>query len=168
MWTKERSVLHVDDDPQTQQALRESLSSVDYQLVTQRDPFDTLNRIAQDQYRVVLLDIDMSGVDGLDLLRQIKSFDGGIQVLVLTEVVSHRTLLQIQRYGATACFFKPLVNVAPLADALDEAFRGLDRWSATFADLKNRRMANAPAFHSAALTADNAAENESRMSGAPL
>lgn len=135
----ERAVLHVDDDPQLTRMVAENLKEYGYQLTSLNDPADALKELMRNQWRVVLLDIDMPGLNGMDLLREIKAYDGGIQVIMLTGVVTLSTVLKSFRWGAEACLFKPITDVRPLRDALEDTFRKIDRWWATLEDLTQRR-----------------------------
>jgi len=135
----QKAVLYIDDDPQLTRLVAARLRSQGYQVTPLNDPRMALRELMQNQWRVVLLDIDMPGVNGLDLLREIKSYDGGIQVVMLTGVVSMNTLLQSFRLGAEACLFKPLTNDQPLLDALEDIFRKIERWWDALEELSQRR-----------------------------
>ncbi len=135
----ERAVLHIDDDPQVTRLVAARLRRHGYEVTSLTDPRGALRELMQNQWRVVLLDIDMPGVNGLDLLREIKAYDGGVQVIMLTGVVSMNTLLQSFRLGAEACLFKPLTDDRPLLDALADTFRKIDRWWETLEELSRRR-----------------------------
>ena len=138
-----RTILHVDDDPQITRIVATHLNAHGYQVTQLHDPYDALDVIMRSQYRVVLLDIDMPGLDGLELLRKIKAFDGGIQAIMLTGVVSMSTVLQSLRFGAEACFFKPLIDYQPLLNALGSTFAKIDRWWITLEELSLRRREGA-------------------------
>ena len=47
----------------------------------------------------MLLDIDMPNINGLELLEEIKQFDGGIQVIMLTGVVTTTNVLRFSTEG---------------------------------------------------------------------
>jgi len=70
---------------------------------------------------------------------EIKAYDGGIQVLMLTGVTSMNSLLQSFRFGAEACLFKPLNDYQPLCNALEDTFRKIDRWWDALEELSQRR-----------------------------
>ncbi len=135
----EKAILHIDDDPQVTRFVGARLKAHGYRVTSLNDPRIALRELMQNQWRVVLLDIDMPGVNGLDLLREIKAYDGGIQVLMLTGVTSMNSLLQSFRFGAEACLFKPLNDYQPLFDALDDTFRKIDRWWDALEELSQRR-----------------------------
>lgn len=134
-----RAVLHIDDDPQVTRMVAKRLSEHGYEVTSLNDPHKAMKELMQNQWRVVLLDIDMPGVNGLNLLREIKAYDGGIQVIMLTGVVTLSTLLQSFRWGAEACFFKPLGDIRPLLGSLDDTFRKINRWWAALEELSQRR-----------------------------
>ncbi|MDZ7617418.1 MAG: response regulator [Patescibacteria group bacterium] len=135
----DKAVLHIDDDPQVTRIVGARLKSHGYQVTSINDARMALRELMQNQWRVVLLDIDMPGVNGLDLLREIKAYDGGIQVIMLTGVTSMSALLQSFRFGAEACLFKPLHDYQPLFDVLEDTFRKIDRWWDALEELSQRR-----------------------------
>jgi DNA-binding NtrC family response regulator len=92
--------------------------------MSMNDPADALGELVRGIRRVVLLDIEMPGTNGLELLRQIKEHDDGIQVIMLSGKMG--SVLQSVDDGAEVCFFKPLDNIELMLDALDEAFQKLD------------------------------------------
>lgn len=135
----QKAILHIDDDPQVTRVVAARLHTHGYEVISLNDSRGALRELMQNQWRVVLLDIDMPGVNGLDLLREIKAYDGGIQVIMLTGVVSMNTLLQSFRFGAEACLFKPLADERPLLEVLKDTFRKIDRWWDTLEELSQRR-----------------------------
>jgi CheY-like chemotaxis protein len=134
-----RRILHVDDDPQSTQLVSSLLEPYGYQVTAINDPREVIQRIPKIRERVMLLDIDMPRINGLDLLKEIKAYDGGILVIMLSGIVTQTTVFQSLRLGAEACFFKPLTDVTPLAEAVTDCFRKLDRWWNTLDELVQRR-----------------------------
>lgn len=136
-----RLILHIDDDPQFTRALAARLAIFGIEARPLNDPHYALEELALGQYRVVLLDLDMPHLDGLEVLRQIKTYDGGFQVVVLTDLVPLTTLLQGLRLGAEATLFKPVRDVEPLVSVIDDVFRKLDRWRDALEELTRRKQA---------------------------
>jgi len=134
-----RSILHIDDDSDSTRLVAQRLKARGYTVDSLNDPGESIGRLIGNRHRVVLLDVDMPEHDGLSLLKEIKLHDGGIQVIMLTGLVTMSNALQSLRWGAEACFFKPLADIDPLAMALEDAFRKLDRWWHTLDDLTRRR-----------------------------
>jgi CheY-like chemotaxis protein len=134
-------ILHVDDDPQMTRLVAQLLNSRGYEVTSINDSCAAMEAVARDHYPVVILDIDMPVTSGLDLLKSIKTYDGGIQVVMLTGVVTQASVLQSLRWGAEACVFKPIDDLAPLLKALETAFEKLERWWLGLRQLAARRQA---------------------------
>jgi DNA-binding NtrC family response regulator len=108
-------------------------------VVSCSDPVAIEEQLLASNARICLLDISMPHADGIEVLKQIKRFDGGIQVIMLTGLVSMNTVLDSLRCGAEALYFKPLLNFEPLLDVLSDSVRKTDRWKQTLEELRLRR-----------------------------
>ncbi len=137
--TQERTILHVDDDPSLLRIVHKILTAEGYDVVSLDDPTLVTKRRLETGARVVLLDLEMPQIDGLSVLQDIKSQDGGVEVIMLTGIVSMSTVLQSMRWGAEACVFKPITDREPLLSALEAAFDKINRWWSTLDDLNTRR-----------------------------
>jgi len=126
--TYKHSILHVDDDPQITRLVGQRLKALGYEVTSLNDPRQALEELNRLHQRLVLLDIDMPHVDGLELLRQIKASHGGTQVIMLTGLVNMQTLLQSFRWGAEFCLFKPIGDMQPLLETIDRTFWKIDQW----------------------------------------
>lgn len=152
-----RLVLHVDDDQALLRIVSRGLATRGYEVVSISNPAETLDKIIDTGARVVLLDIDMpmtgcQGFDtpilnGLDLLKKIKAQDGGIQVVMLTGVVTMSTVLRSLRYGAEACVFKPISDYDLLDTTLNDVFGKIDRWWRTLDELKQLQRESTESSH---------------------
>jgi DNA-binding NtrC family response regulator len=141
----ERDVVHVDDDPAITRLVGQALSQRGFRVTPFHNPCDYLAQLPGRRERVVLLDIDMPEMDGLEVLRRVKAHDGAIQVIIVTGIVTMSTVLESLRSGAEACFFKPLASMDPLVDALDGSFRKLERWWDALEEISCRRKQEAAA-----------------------
>jgi DNA-binding NtrC family response regulator len=134
-----RTILHVDDDPQFTRIVSHVLQRKGYDVVSLNDPQQVLSELIRHGYRIVLLDIDMPGIDGIDLLRRIKEYDGGVQVIMLTGLVTLSNAMAAFRRGAEACFFKPIDDYGPLIQAVDVTFHKIEHWWKALHDLTRQR-----------------------------
>lgn len=131
-----RRLLHVDDDPAILRLVHQRLRRRGFQVDSTCDPLECLDVIVREGYRVVLTDLNMPQMSGLELIKRIKTIDGGIQVVVLSGLVKFTTALDSMRAGAESCVFKPVLKVDPLANALEQAFTKIDYWANALRDLK--------------------------------
>jgi DNA-binding NtrC family response regulator len=115
-----------------------------YRVISLADPNDTIPTLLCEDCRVVLLDVEMPGINGLTVLHQIKEFDGGIQVIMLTGLDTLSTLLETMRGGAEACFFKPLQDYTELYEAIARAFQKIDGWHHSVQDFSARQSSLLP------------------------
>ncbi len=134
-----KTVLHVDDDPSQFPIVAALLEKRGYQVHTTDSPDDVESALLRTGARIVLLDIDMPGKDGLTLLKEIKQNDGGIQVIMVTGMVTMATILRAMRWGAEACIFKPITDPTALLEALDATEAKIRRWWRAVEELTQQR-----------------------------
>ncbi|EAQ80284.1 response regulator [Blastopirellula marina] len=135
-----KKVLHVDDDPQILRLVGRQLSSAGFEMISLDQPEKAMKTLLDSSIRVCILDIEMPRINGLDLLQDIKQYDGGIQVVMLTGLVTLSTVLDSMRYGAESCLFKPVVEFDPLVEVLEAAFEKQLRWWNALHELKQRQL----------------------------
>jgi DNA-binding NtrC family response regulator len=125
---RERTLFHVDDDPSILRLVNHALSNRGYKVCSISDPETVLPMLRQSLARLVLIDLDMPKKDGLTLLREIKQFDGSIQVIVVTGYASMNTIVQATCLGAEECIFKPITDLNELGEAVDRTYEKMLRW----------------------------------------
>ena len=124
-----RTVLHVDDDPDMLDLVRNVLRNRGYKVVSVSDPLLALPTLKKAGTKVVLLDIDMPGKDGISVLKEIKEYDGSIRVIMVTGLVTMGVLNQAARLGAEDFVFKPIDDLWLLREAVDRAHESVERCS---------------------------------------
>jgi DNA-binding response OmpR family regulator len=100
-----RSVLIVDDDPDARAYLEDVFLLEGFEVTALGDPCVVIDRIRDQRFDVVVLDLMMPKLDGLELLAQIRAFDGDLPVIMVTgypslETVSASILLGVSAYLA--------------------------------------------------------------------
>jgi len=83
------SVLVIDDDQDVLEYLQDFLGQEGFEVTTLADPTLAVERIRDEVFHLVVLDLMMPKVSGLDLLAQIRDVDDDIAVIILT---GHPTL----------------------------------------------------------------------------
>lgn len=100
-------ILVVEDDPDLRRTLKDALSSGGYSVDTVADGQAAVTALAARGYALVILDLGLPRMDGLDVLRRLRASDNPLPVLVLTarDGVEHRVLGL--RLGADDYLAKP-------------------------------------------------------------
>jgi DNA-binding NtrC family response regulator len=100
-------VLLVDDEEEFVQTLSERLALRDYDITTSLSGDDALEKIKHYNYDVVILDVAMPGVDGIDALREIKKMKPLTEVIMLTGHGTVETAIEGMKLGAFDFLMKP-------------------------------------------------------------
>jgi two-component system response regulator FlrC len=102
-----RPVLVVDDDPSMRMALSESLLSCGYQVEAAVDGADALTKFNKGKFDVVITDMRMPKVGGIEVLRGIKKISPETHVIVITAYGTVNTAVQAMKEGASDFIMKP-------------------------------------------------------------
>ena len=94
-------VLVVDDEPSMRQMLSIALRREGYQVSTAEDGESALAALAAGQLDLLITDVRMPEMSGVDLLREAKRIDPGLSVVMMTAYGSKETVLEDLRLGAT-------------------------------------------------------------------
>ena len=101
------SVLVVDDDPDILEYLQDFLSAEGFEVTTLADPTVAVERIRDEVFHLVVLDLMMPKVSGMDLLQQIRAVDDDIAVIILTGHPSLDTATASIQHEVSAYIHKP-------------------------------------------------------------
>lgn len=101
-------ILIVDDEEMICNLLVRSLTREGYSCVTANNGREALNFFNEDNYSVVISDIIMPKMDGLELLKMIKDLRPGALVIMITGYPEIETALEAMRLGAYDFIIKPL------------------------------------------------------------
>lgn len=101
-------ILVVDDEPSVRMALRELLKSEGYEVDVAVDGADALEHIGELPPDLVLTDLDMPKMDGMQLLAQLRERHVHLPVIVVTAVTEMRSAVAAMRAGAVDYLSKPI------------------------------------------------------------
>lgn len=105
---KKSTVLVVDDDPAHRTMLRTLLSGWGYDVAEADDGGAAVERVRESAFDLVLMDIRMVTVSGLDALPRIKGYNPSIPVIIMTAYSSVETAVEALKKGAYDYLIKPL------------------------------------------------------------
>ncbi len=112
-------ILVVDDELSLRQMLTIFLRKADYEVETANNGLEALERLQREPFDLVLTDVRMPRMGGLDLLDVIRERDIPVQVIVMTAYSTTETALEAMRKGAYDYVIKPM-KLAELRVLLDK------------------------------------------------
>src|SRR5437588_535747 len=92
-------ILIVDDEPIIIASCRRILAGGEYQVEGVNDGFEALRRIEADPVDIVILDIMMPKIDGVEVLRRIKEGHPDIDVIMITGLSEIETAVKSMKLG---------------------------------------------------------------------
>ena len=101
-------LLAVDDTPASLELLAESLQQEGLAIFTSTDPEEALELVYREHPQVVLLDLVMPKLNGLQLLERIVDFDPSIDVILMTAHYTTETAVEAIQKGASDYLNKPV------------------------------------------------------------
>jgi DNA-binding NtrC family response regulator len=102
------SVLVVSEEAEALQAIADTLTARGYRVLTAPGGYEALPLLERDIVHVVLTDLRMRRVDGLDVLREAHAVDPNIVVIVMTRFGSIASAVEAMRCGAYDYLTKPV------------------------------------------------------------
>jgi EAL domain-containing protein (putative c-di-GMP-specific phosphodiesterase class I) len=115
-------VLLVDDDPLVLRGIGRVLLQHGYEVTSATNGWDAALLVDQHSYDVVLSDIAMPGMDGLQLLREVRARDLSVPVVLFTGTPALSSAVQALQLGAFSYLTKP-VAIEEIERTIDKAAR---------------------------------------------
>ncbi|MEN9722987.1 MAG: hypothetical protein RJB38_973 [Pseudomonadota bacterium] len=101
-------VLVVDDDADLRLTVSAALSESDYQVEQACDGEEAVNKVQAGRYNLVLMDVNMPRLSGIDALKEIKAYDPSLIVIMLTAFANVRDAIESTKQGAYNYLEKPI------------------------------------------------------------
>ncbi|MBW1945336.1 MAG: response regulator [Deltaproteobacteria bacterium] len=105
-------ILIVDDEKEFTESMAERLTIRDYDVTTALSGEDALKKVKGYNFDVVILDVKMPGIDGIETLREIKRIKPLTEVIMLTGNATMETAIEGMQLGALDYLMKPCNNEA--------------------------------------------------------
>jgi diguanylate cyclase (GGDEF)-like protein len=103
-------VLIVDDAPDTLEIIQKLLAFEGYEILTAQTGEEALKKAEVEKPEVVLLDINLPGIDGNEVLRRIRQLDSIVSVIMLTAFATVDNAIHALQEGASDFIKKPFEN----------------------------------------------------------
>jgi YesN/AraC family two-component response regulator len=121
-------ILIVDDEEGIICTLKNHLKLEGYSVDTAQSAVEAFGKVKRDKYHIILTDIMMPEMDGIELLREIKSYDALTQVIMMTGYSTMDKTLSALEFGANDYILKPFKSVEHVIQIIDYSVQKLERW----------------------------------------
>jgi len=121
-------LLIVDDEPEIREMLSRHFRYLGFQVDTASDGVKAMEKLAQARTEVIISDIVMPNMDGVELLRTVHRQYPMLHTIMITGYVTLENALACMRHGADTCIFKPLEDLTELEEAVECALGRLKCW----------------------------------------
>lgn len=102
------AILVVDDDADMREMVHDMLKDRGHQVTTAGSGQEAMKVLSEEDYAVVLTDLRMKGMQGLELLAEIKRLYPDINVILMTAFGSVETAVEAMKHGASDYLTKPV------------------------------------------------------------
>ena len=106
--TSTLKLLAIDDDAQNLEMIRLALERQGLEILTTQDPEEGFQSFVRNRPRVVLLDLVMPKVGGMELLERMLAVDPGVEIVLITAHYSAESAVEAIQKGATDYLTKPI------------------------------------------------------------
>jgi DNA-binding NtrC family response regulator len=100
-------ILIVDDEEIVIKSCLRILGGGDYHVEAAHDGREALRKVEENPYDVIILDVRMPSMGGLEVLRRVKEMHPDVDVIMLTGLSQAETVVQARKLGARDFISKP-------------------------------------------------------------
>jgi len=117
-------ILIIDHEPDIRKGLETILVKKGYQVMTASGSEAAISVLKSEPLDLVIMDIRMPGMDGLEFMREVKKLGDDVEVIVLTGSPSIENAVKALRHnGAFDFLTKPLENMDQLINSVEKALK---------------------------------------------
>ncbi|GFO96152.1 acetoacetate metabolism regulatory protein AtoC ornithine/argininedecarboxylase inhibitor, ornithinedecarboxylase antizyme [groundwater metagenome] len=113
-------ILIVDDEEIVHKTLKRLLRDEGYTIDSAYGGEEALSMLEND-YDLIICDIRMPGIDGIEVLRQVKKRELPVEVVMLTGYATLESATRALNYGARSYLMKPIENIPAFMSMVSEA-----------------------------------------------
>lgn len=106
--TDTKHILVVDDETEIRDSLRVVLEDCGYESTTAETGKEAIDKLKEKEFDLVITDIRMPEMGGLDVIEKLRSLDNEVPVLIITAYVYREMAVRAMQMGANGYLLKPL------------------------------------------------------------
>lgn len=135
----ERPILVIDDEAGMRAAIRETLIRVGYDVTTASNGFEAISKLKENNFHLVLTDMKMPRMNGLEVLRKVKKQIPHLPVIMITAYGTIDTAVEAMKEGAFDYIIKPF-STEKLESVVNKALLNIDQKSLTQRDFSQIKI----------------------------
>lgn len=139
IWGVFMSILIIDDETEILSTLSKHLALAELDHKTASSPIEGIKLHEEHLFSTVLTDIRMPEMNGVDVIKNIKSINPASICFIMTGYGSLNNLLECLQLGAVEYFFKPFENMEYVVNHLKEAETRHERWKKELIKLRKTK-----------------------------
>ena len=113
-------VMVLDDEPIVCERLSSALEKHNLEVETYTDPNKAIKRIAEKNFPVLITDLKMKGMDGIEILKMVQKISPGTKVIIITGFATMESAKEALKIGAYDFIAKPF-KLSQLRDLVMKA-----------------------------------------------
>jgi DNA-binding response OmpR family regulator len=118
----EVNILIVDDDPEICVYMKTMLEATGYRVTTLSDPTEAVDQIRAEEFHVLIIDLMMPKMDGIELIGQIRRIDSDVAIMVFTGYPSVETAVDALKLNVSDYVKKPF-EIAEFREKIAEILK---------------------------------------------
>ncbi len=122
MTDNKKKLLLVDDEEAILKPLERALSMLGYDVATATDGSKALNMLGYSRFDLMVLDLQMPGMHGMEVMRRAREYDRQLLIVVLTGTATLESAIEAVRSHAVDFLLKP-VGITEVVTTVEEALR---------------------------------------------
>ncbi len=99
-----------------------------YKTETINSAIKAYEKVKSEKYHIALIDNDMADMDGLELLKKIKTYDALTQIVMMTNHSTMEKILSSLEFGANDYSLNPFGNLEEVEKIINYSIEKLERW----------------------------------------
>jgi DNA-binding NtrC family response regulator len=121
---KKASILVVDDDIGMTETLADILDDMGYDVAVAGDGYRAIEMIGERAYDIVLMDIKMPGINGVETFKEVKRISPSTKVIMMTAYAVENLIKAALEEGCYGIIYKPL-DIDKVMDLIEKAEKGV-------------------------------------------
>lgn len=121
-------ILLVDDEEDMLSSLGTYLELQGYETVSTSDPLQAIDMVALKKFHVAICDINMPGMNGIELLKKLKKSWPSLQVVMMTGYGTLEKAIDCLEAGACEFILKPFDDIDEIGEIINLTFQRISRW----------------------------------------